>query len=148
MQQGLQGFAGIAFSLDLRGQGDANFRLSRLGFEYAKSAIADQLAAREEKNSNLIPASRRARLDYGQASDVRLNDVDRFRTPRLEPGHLGMSVVGKDSWAIARFEIAKGQPLSTYLREHMPARVTPQDCRKFRSGYAVCLINKTSFPIS
>jgi hypothetical protein len=111
IQDRVQGFRGIAFSLKLRCERDTNFGLLRVAFEHAETAVADQFAACEKKDSNLIPRARRSGLNGGQASNVGLNDVDGFSAPGLEAGNLRMFMVGENSWAIVGFEIANSQAL-------------------------------------
>ena len=78
IQDCLQGFGGIAFSLELWCERDTNLGLFWIAFKHAKAAVADQFAARAKKYTDLIPPTCSARLNRGQASNVRLNDVDGF----------------------------------------------------------------------
>lgn len=62
IQQRSQGFGRIASPLGLRGPRNSKFCVTWLGFECPETAIANQFAAGEEDDPNLIPRSRPARI--------------------------------------------------------------------------------------
>ena len=62
LEQRSQGLRSITVALKLRRKCNSNFCLTWLGFEHAKTAVADQLVSGREHDTDLIPHPRRARF--------------------------------------------------------------------------------------